>query len=192
VSRARHDTTAFNTVFAREVNAVLREAGDDVIIQIELPPEVYAAYLLPTSLHGLALWPLHDLLRKIRPGAQIGLHLCLGDFHNEAMVHPKTLDKMVAFSNRLVASWPRAHTLRYVHYPLAEGAVPPSTDARYYAPLRDIALPSGTRFVAGFVHESLSLAENARILAAIEQVRGQPVDVACACGLGRRTPAAAS
>ncbi len=185
-------TTAFNTVFAREVNAVLREAGDDVIIQIELPPEVYAAYLLPTPLHGLALWPLHDLLRKIRPGAQIGIHLCLGDFHNEAMVHPKTLDKMVALSNRLVARWPHGHTLRYIHYPLAEGAVPPTLDARYYEPLRDIALPSGTRFVAGFVHEALSLAENARILATIERVRGQPVDVASACGLGRRTPDAAS
>ena len=185
-------TTAFNTVFAREINAVLREAGDDVIIQIELPPEVYAAYLLPAPLHGLALWPLHDLLRKIMPGAQIGIHLCFGDFHNEALVHPKKLDRMVAFSNRLVASWPRAHTLRYVHYPLAEGSVPPSTDSRYYEPLRGVDLPAGTRFVAGFVHETLSLTENARILAAIERARGQTVDVASACGLGRRTPAAAT
>jgi hypothetical protein len=184
-------TTAFNSVFAREVNAILREAGDDVLLQIELPPEVYAANLLPPPLHGLALWPLHDLLRKIRPGAQIGLHLCLGDFHNAALVHPKSLHRMVALSNRLVARWPRAHTLRYVHYPLAEGAVPPTLDVRYYAPLRDAVLPAGTRFVAGFVHEARSLEEHARILAAIEEARGQVVDVASSCGLGRRTPEAA-
>ncbi len=62
-------TIAFNTVLAREVNAVLDEAGDDVVIQIEMPPEVFTAYLLPKSLHGLALWPLHGLPRKIKPGA---------------------------------------------------------------------------------------------------------------------------
>ena len=102
-------TTAFNSVLAREVNAILREEGDDVLIQLELPPEVYAAYLLLPPLHDLALWPVYDLLRKIRPGAHIGIHLCLGDFHNEALVHPKSLHKMGALSNRLVARWPQAH-----------------------------------------------------------------------------------
>lgn len=185
-------TNAFNTVLAREVNEVLREAGDDVIIQLELPPELFAAYMLPKPLIGLSLRPVHDLLRKISPGAQIGIHLCLGDFHNQAIVHPKTLDKMVAFSNRLVDSWPSDHKLAYIHYPLAEGAVPPTTDAGYYQPLKHIRLAPGARFVAGFVHEKLSLDENVRILAAIEQARGGPVDVAASCGLGRRTPDEAS
>ena len=181
-------TNAFNTVLAREVNNARKEAGEDLIVQIEVPPEVFAAYTLPAPLMGLALRPIHDLLRKIEPGAQIGMHLCLGDFHNQALVHPKTLSKMVAFSNRLVESWPRQHKLVYVHYPLSEAAQPPPTAAGYYQPLKDIRLPSDTHFVAGFVHEKLSRADNARILAAIEQARGQAVDVACACGLGRRTP----
>ena len=181
-------TNAFNTVIAREVNAVLTEAGHDVVIQIEVPPELYAAYKLPRPLIGLALRPILDLLSKINPGAQIGMHLCLGDFHNEALVHPKTLGKMVAFSNKLVAAWPSQHTLAYVHYPFAEGAVPPSVDAAYYAPLKDIRLPDSTRFVAGFVHEKRTLDENRHILHSIEAARGQLVDVACSCGLGRRTP----
>jgi hypothetical protein len=181
-------TNAFNTVLAREVNAVLQEAGDDVIIQVEVPPEVYLAYLLPTPLMRLAMWPIRDLLGKITPGATVGMHLCLGDFHNEAIIHPKTLGKMVAFSDRMVESWPSAHTLAYIHYPLAEGKIAPTTDAGYYQPMRDLHLPAGTRLIAGFVHESLSLDDNRRILAAIEQARGQTVDIASSCGLGRRTP----
>lgn len=184
-------TSAFNTVLAREVNQALAQAGDDLIVQLELPPEVYAAYLLPKPLHRLALRSVLDLVGKITPGAQIGLHLCLGDLRNEAVVHPKTLDKLVAFSNRLAAAWPATHRLVYVHYPFAEGAVPPRLEADYYRPLGDIRLPTGTRFVAGFVHEGLSLDDNKRVLAAIEQARGQTVDLAASCGLGRRTPAQA-
>ncbi|MBO0949817.1 hypothetical protein [Fibrella forsythiae] len=185
-------TNAFNTVIAREVNAVLAQAGHDVVVQIEVPPELYAAYKLPAPLMGLALRPILDLLSKITPGARIGMHLCLGDFHNEALVHPKTLDKMVAFSNRLVQAWPAQHELIYVHYPFAEGITPPTTKASYYAPLQTIVLPETTRFVAGFVHEKCTLAENQHILKSIETAYGQPVDVACSCGLGRRTPGTAT
>lgn len=116
------------------------------------------------------------------------MHLCLGDFYNEALVHPKTWNKMVAFSNRLVAEWPAQHTLAYVHYPFDEGVVPPTTEAGYYAPLRNIELPPTTRFVAGFVHEKRTPTENRHILNSIETARGQAVDGACSCGLGRRTP----
>lgn len=181
-------TYAFNTVIAREVNAVLDEAGHDVIVQLEVPPELYAAYLLPTPLMGWALKPILDLLSKIKPGAQIGMHLCLGDFHNHALIHPKTLGKMVAFSNKLVEVWPSQHTLAYIHYPFAEGLIPPSTDSGYYLPLKNIKLPDSTRFIAGFVHENRTLAENEHILHSVEAALGQRVCVATSCGLGRRTP----
>lgn len=185
-------TNAFNTVIAREINAVLAQAGHDVVVQLEVPPELYAAYKLPAPLMGLALKPILDLLGKITPGARIGMHLCLGDFHNEALVHPKTLGKMVAFSNRLVKAWPTQHELVYMHYPFAEGTTPPTTDPGYYAPLRDIVLPAATRFVAGFVHEKRTPDENRHILNNIETALGQPVDIACSCGLGRRTPTTAT
>lgn len=184
-------TGAFNTVLAREVNAAFHEAGDDLIIQIEVPPELFLAYTLPSPMMSLALRPIYDLLSKIAPGAQIGIHLCLGDFHNEALIHPKTLRKMVEFSNRLVDHWPSTHRLVYIHYPFAEGAVPPTLDWDYYEALRAVRLPQGTRFVGGFVHELLSYEDNRRILNAIEDARDEEVDVAASCGLGRRTPEAA-
>jgi len=94
--------------------------GDDVVLQIEVPPELFAAYKLPTPAAGLALRPLVDLLGRIETPARIGVHLCLGDFHNEAIVHPKALDKMAAFSIGMIERWPARHTLDFVHVPLAE------------------------------------------------------------------------
>jgi hypothetical protein len=184
-------TGAFNTVIARELNAALEQAGEQLVIQLEIPPELYAAYLLPPALMGLALLPVKDMLAKIRPGARIGLHLCLGDFHNRALVHPKSLVRMAAFANRLAASWPGSQRLEYVHFPLAEAAEPPRLEPEFYRPLAKVRLPAGARFVAGFAHERLSLEQNRRILELIEGLRGGNVDVAASCGLGRRTPEAA-
>ncbi|MCB0165899.1 MAG: hypothetical protein KDI79_16825 [Anaerolineae bacterium] len=181
----------FNTVLAREANAALQAVGDDVLIQIEVPPELFAAYHFPDMIDLLALAPIYDLLSKIEAGAQIGIHLCLGDFHNQALNHVDSLTPMVDFSNRLVDGWPEQHRLQYIHYPLAEGAVPPTLDPAYYAPLEGVHLPEGGRFIAGFVHEKHTLADNQALLNTIETARGEPVDVACSCGLGRRTPAAA-
>lgn len=178
----------FNTVLAREVNAALQTAGDDVIVQIEVPPELYAAYHYPDLINVLSLAPIYDLLGKIEAGAQVGMHLCLGDFHNQSINHPDTLDSMIEFSNRLVDDWPQQHQLMYIHYPLAEGSIPPTLEMSYYAPLKDIRLPDGVRFIAGFVHEKRTLDENKAILDTIEKVRGQQVAVACSCGLGRRSP----
>ena len=94
---------------------------------------------------------------------------------------------MVAFSNRLVETWPSDLPLAYVHYPFAEGGVPPRTDPAYYRPLQQVRLPSNVRFAAGFIHEARTLDENRRILAAIEEARGHEVVVSSSCGLGRRT-----
>jgi hypothetical protein len=180
---------AFNTVLAREANAVLRQAGDDVVIQLEMPPETYAAFELPAMMNEISIAPTWDMVGKIDPGAQIGLHLCLGDLRNIALLQPQDLTPLVELSNRLVEGWPEGRTLVYVHYPLAAGNVPPSTDPSFYEPLADVRLPEGTHFVAGFVHEGITFEENAAILRAIEAIRGEPVDVACSCGIGRRTSA---
>lgn len=179
---------AFNAVIAREVNAMLDMAGDDVVIQIEAPPEVYAAYNLPQMMEPLSLGPILDLANRIKPGARIGIHLCLGDLHNMPLMQMERVQPLVELSNRLVERWPRDRELVYMHYPLAAGNVPPSTDPRLYQPLADIHLPEGTRFVAGFVHEGLSFEENAGILRSIEEARGGQVDVASSCGIGRRAP----
>ena len=52
-------------------------------------------------------------------------------------------------------------------------------------------LPQNTRFIAGFVHEKLSLDEHKSLLKIIEHIRGEKIEVACSCGMGRRSSGAA-
>lgn len=76
----------------------------------------------------------------------------------------------------------------YVHAPLAAANQPPPLDPAFYAPLRDLRLPAGTRSVAGLAHEDRSLDEQRRLLTLIGGHLGRPADVATSCGLGRREP----
>ena len=182
---------AFNKRIAYEVNEILKIAGEDVIIQIEVPAELALAYRLPSFLMRLSIRSIFGLANKITPQAEIGVHICLGDLNNQALVRAETLQTMVAFSNEMVKRWPATYKLVYVHYPLAEAATPPPTNPSYYTPLKDIDLPDHVRFVGGFVHEEHSPEESRQILETIERLRGTPIDVACSCGLGRRSQAIA-
>jgi Zn ribbon nucleic-acid-binding protein len=75
-----------------------------------------------------------------------------------------------------------------VHYPLAEGKQPPPLEPGFYRPLSRIRLPEDSRFVAGFVHPECNEEEHLQLRDIIDEVRGQPVDVAASCGLGRMEP----
>jgi hypothetical protein len=59
-------------------------------------------------------------------------------------------------------------------------------DPAFYRPLADLRLPETTRFIAGFLHEGRSIEEARHILGLVEFAYGGTVDVAAACGLGRR------
>ena len=73
-----------------------------------------------------------------------------------------------------------------MHLPFAAGASPPPADPRAYRALRALDLPADASLVAGFVHERLSMERLEEVLEIIEKARTEAVDVACACGLGRR------
>ena len=180
--------SAFNRRMAYEVNQMIEIADpDDLVLQIEVPAEFAFAHQLPDSLIGFALRTAINLVKSIEPKAKFGVHICFGDLNNEALLKPETLDKMVLFSNQLVMRWPASHSLDYIHYPLAEAADPPPMDRAYYEPLAGIELPPDVRFVAGFVHDKRSKDEHDQILKTIEEIHGSSVDIACSCGLGRRS-----
>ncbi len=182
---------AFNRRIAYEVGEIIKEAGGDVIFQVEVPGELAMAYMLPGIAIGVPVRSVRSLIKMLPPAARVGVHICLGDLNNEALVRAKTLEKMVEFSNKLVKNWPQDHPPLYIHYPLAEAADPPKLEAAYYAPLKKIQLPPTTQFIAGFIHEKLGVDENRQILKVIEEIRGEPVGIACSCGLGRRSTATA-
>ena len=186
--RAMRLAGAFATRLEREAMVIEREIGaENLIFQIEAPAEVVMAHRLPKPLLGTATKTAVDLARRLPDGVPVGLHLCFGDLNNKALIAPTKFGRLIDFANTLIDRWPSTHRLRYLHLPFAAGTSPAPTEAASYGALRRLTLPSGTRLVAGFVHEEPHVDSLARLLHTIEDAWGGTVDVATACGLGRRT-----
>ncbi|MEC3951958.1 hypothetical protein VMT65_02825 [Nocardia sp. CDC153] len=191
-ARRRH-RKAFAATMHREIAAIRELAGDDVVIQLEAPAEL----ILTTK-----TWHWHRFVdRALRfgrgmgalaaaspEGTRFGVHLCLGGMNNKAGATMDTAKPLVYLANSVVRHWPEGRILDYVHGPIAAGDIPPPRDPAFYAPLAGLALDEGTRFYAGFVHETPSAAEQIETLGMIEDALGRRLDgVASACGLGSRT-----
>lgn len=191
--RAFQYRRAMDERIAMEVAEVVQELGsENVIIQVEAPLEVMLTGVLPSCCDSFPVRWLQETIERFPDHTRVGVHLCLGDLNHEKAATLHVHRMLVRFTNRLLANWPEDKKLEYVHFPLAEADVPPRTDPQTYAPLANVQLPDGVRFVAGFVHEKLSMEEHVSILKCIEDARkGSLVDVACSCGLGRRTPGSA-
>jgi hypothetical protein len=187
---------AFNVAANREIRSIRRILGDDVVFQIELPAELVAVSRAPGVLRpAVARWMAGVSIEpaKLAPnGTKFGVHLCFGDLnHKSLMKVGEDCAPIVRLANSIAARWPRHTSLAYVHIPLAAGDDAPSLEESYYAPLADLSLPADTRLVAGFVHEALAKDQLREILRMIEAAAGRRVDVAAACGLGRRDAAMA-
>ena len=187
--RALRYARAFAAWLAREANAMAQSIGTgNLLFQIEAPVEVVAAHRLPRPAVRVPTGPVLDLAGRLPAEIPIGVHLCFGDLGNTAAIIPDRFGRVVAFANALARRWPDSHELAYVHFPFAAGTSPAPTDPGAYRALRRLALPPGTRPVAGFVHEQPPLEDLEALLATIEQAHSAQVDIATTCGLGRRTP----
>ncbi|MCP3804706.1 hypothetical protein NLX83_36115 [Allokutzneria sp. A3M-2-11 16] len=182
----------FQEATVRELRQIHAEAGDDVLFQIEVPVELVFMTKAPKPLHGVLSRWLAKKVAAVAAGApegtNFGVHLCLGDLNNKALGKMKSAAPLVTLSNAIVAAWPAGRTLEYMHAPLAMGDLPPSPEESYYRALSGIKLPAGCRFIAGLAHENQDLETQRRLLGLVERLVGDRVDIACACGLGRRNP----
>lgn len=190
VGALRH-RKAFTAAAAREIAAIRAEAHDDVVVQIELPIELVLVARVPAGLRGIAAkWigrVSTEVPRAAPAGTRFGIHLCYGDMdHRAALTGLRDCSAAVALANSIVSRWPNDVPLEYVHLPLAAGEEPPRLSASYYAPLAGLRLPSATRFVAGFVHETPTESQLRDVLRLVEAAAGRRVDIAAPCGLGRR------
>lgn len=175
---------------ARQVRAVQERSRGDVVFQLEMPVPLIAVAGTPAEGQPGAASEMArritDLPRRAEPGTRFGVHLCLGDMNHKALGHMRDVRPLVLLANELPREWPEDRPLEYIHAPFAAAEEPPTFDERFYAPLRDLDVPHEIRFIAGCVHESLSLDEEQRLLALIEGLARRQVDVAAACGLSRR------
>ncbi|WP_328409671.1 hypothetical protein [Nocardia sp. NBC_00403] len=191
-SGIRSHRQAFSDATLRDIAAVHDLAGDDVVVQLEATAEmVLMAQAQPLQQPINAALGLGKgiaaLAAKAPAGTRFGVHMCLGSMRNKARITMRDARPFVYLANSIVRHWPSGRPLEYIHGPLAAGDIPPSTKPEFYAPLAGLSLGAGTRFFAGFVHESPALAAQIETLRMIEKALGRPVDgVATACGLGRR------
>jgi hypothetical protein len=114
------------------------------------------------------------------------VHLCLGDLNHESMAGMRDIPPAVLVANELAAAWPSDRTLEFIHVPFAAAEEPPTFDQACYQPLTQLDITQPVRFFAGCIHESLSSDKQVELLRLIEDRAGREVDVAAACGLGRR------
>jgi hypothetical protein len=175
----------------REIAEIVALADDDVVFQIETVLALVAAAreTEPAAQAEVArrfAGGLTELVARAPEGTHWGVHLCLGDFHHRAYGNMTDTGALVALANGLAAGWPEGRTLDYIHVPFAAAAEPPVSDAAFYAPLRELDLPADVRLIAGFLHEKLDHEAHRELLDRIEEHVGREVDVAAACGLGRR------
>ena len=182
----------FTEATVRDIETIHREAGDDVVFQIEVPAELVFVAQMPPPLRPLVARYMAGGIRRLASqapeGSRFGIHLCLGDMNHRALATLKDVGPVVQLANAIAARWPANRSLEYIHAPFAAANVPPTLDPGWYAPLANLRLPKWTRFIAGCVHEELGVEDQQAVLALIEEQVGHRVDVATACGLGRRTP----
>lgn len=186
---------AFTQTLARQIGEIVAGAGDNVLFQIEVPAELVFVTKAPGPARPpLAHWlggVVANLAAQAPAGTRFGVHLCLGDLGHQALGRLRDAGPLVLLGNAIAARWPSGRPLEYLHAPLAAGDEPPVSAPAFYRPLTGLKLPTQTRFVAGLLHEARDVDQLRPLLAQVDTALGRPADVAAACGLGRRTPAAA-
>ncbi|WP_432542980.1 hypothetical protein [Kineococcus sp. SYSU DK002] len=180
-----------------EIARTVAAGGRSVVFQLELPAELVAVAAAPGPLRPAAARLVARL--AVRPvaeapaGTRFGVHLCLGDLGHRALRQLPDAGPLVQLTAALVRAWPAGRTLEFVHLPFSGGDRTPPADPAPYAPLRTLrgVLPEQVQLIAGVAHEGQAAEDQVRVLALVEEALGRRVDVATACGLGRRSPAAA-
>ena len=181
---------AFRAATVKEIERIHAEAGDDVIFQIETVVGLVAITMTPEEHQQATAEQIASELKKLVAdcpnGTRFGAHLCLGDFHHKAFGKLVDATPVVLLANALSKDFPKSQKLEYIHVPFAAADEPGSMEESWYEPLQGLKVPDDVRFAAGFIHEDVSAKDNKKLLEMIERLAGREVDVAAACGLGRR------
>lgn len=183
--------TVFLSALAAQIERIVALARDRVIFQLESPAALIAVASTPPVLQAMMAAAMARLVtaqaKRSPVGTRFGIHLCLGDLGHRAAVQLPDAGPLVRLTNALARRWPADRDLEFVHLPLSGADQAPVTEPGYYTPLRRLreSLP---QLVAGIAHEDLSRTEQRRVRELVETAASRPVDIATACGLGRRDP----
>lgn len=178
---------------AREIGKIVENADEDVVFQVETVVSLVAVAQAGDDAQPAVARQMAGAVTRVvalaPEGTHFGMHLCLGDFHHKAFGNMRDARPLVLLANAIADAWPAGRVLDYVHAPFAAAAEPPIADDAFYEPLDQLRPPEDVRFIAGFLHETLNLEAHQKLLARTERRVGREVDIAAACGLGRRDTA---
>jgi hypothetical protein len=181
----------FTEATLAEIRQVAAITGPQTLFQIEVPAELVLLAKAPSQARpalAKALARFVTGLAAASPtGSRFGVHLCLGDMNNRAFGRMSDVTPLVLLANAITSRWPDGRPLEVLHAPFAAANVPATTDRAFYEPLTLLRVPDGTRFAAGFAHESQSLDDQLEIRSIIEGHLDREVVISAACGLGRRS-----
>jgi hypothetical protein len=118
---------------------------------------------------------------RIPEGAELGYHLCYGNYGGRHFVEPQSTAAMVELSNGIIGGLTRK--LDFLHMPVP---IERDDDA-YFAPLRQLALPEGCELFLGLIHDRDGLAGTMRRHATARR-HLDSFGIATECGFGRRPP----
>jgi hypothetical protein len=191
---ALRNRRAFTEATLAEIRAVTAVTSTGTLFQIEIPAELVLLAKAPTvaqpALAKILARGVTRLAAGTAEGTRFAVHLCLGDMNNRAFGTMTDAGPLVLLANAVIAGWPVGRPLAVLHAPLAAADHPATTDPAFYEPLRELRLPVGTTFAAGFAHEAQTLEEQRRIRTIVEGHLQRPVAISAACGLGRRSETA--
>ena len=159
---------------------------DELAIQWDVAIE----FAILEGLRPAPFTPAHDgvvkrlarLAGAVPEPVQLGFHLCYGDSGHKHFKEPDDTALMVKVANDTLARSPRS--VQWLHLPVPRGR----NDDAYFAPLRDLRLPSDTELYLGLVHATDGLAGAGDRIAAAERAIPS-FGIATECGFGRRDPA---
>jgi hypothetical protein len=114
--------------------------------------------------------------------AEVGFHLCYGDFGARHFVEPADASKMVEVMNAFSKAVQRPIAYFHIPVPIAR------TDDAFYRPLQDLKLPRGTELYLGLVHAKDGTEGTRRRIEVARKYVGD-FGIATECGFSRaRTP----
>ena len=117
------------------------------------------------------------LVGKIPPGAEVGLHICMGNINNKPVLAPQDMTVMVELASQIVSKASRP--LQWLHF----GCLPEWKNSTPYAALKK--LPKTIAIYLGLVYPDDLEGAKQRIEAAKTQLGEVMFGIAPPCGLAR-------
>lgn len=182
----------FNDAVLREIDKIAAAIPhDQLAIQFDIASAVFARLERnqPTP-YGKTKDEMQEafagivvrLANHVPADIDLMFHFCYGDAGHKHVIEPTDMGDMVEFANRLGTRVTRP--IQMIHMPVPRGR----TDDAYFAPLKKLALKSGTELCLGLVHYTDgTTGTRSRIAAANKYARH--FSIATECGFGRRDPA---